>query len=109
MPSSFVLLESVVDPMMRKGTDVILPYVEAVQVEIRPLLGLPPVVPFSLHGLFGHGYGWRSLGDGLEEDGAPAYGVLLLAEEGGQVELRVKVRPGSKASKNRIRPAGGEN
>lgn len=45
------------------------------------------MVSFSFEGLLSHGDGWRGLGDGLQENSAPANGVLLLAEECGQVEL----------------------
>jgi hypothetical protein len=45
------------------------------------------MISFTIEGVFRHGDGGGSLGNGLQEDSAPTDGVLLLTKECGQVEL----------------------
>lgn len=65
----------------------IVPNKEAVQVEVSPLLGLPPVVLLAIIIVTLHGIGGASLGDGLEEDGAPGDGDVVLSQEGSELQL----------------------
>lgn len=60
---------------------------ESVQVEVRPLLGLPPMVLLAVRGILRHGTGGGGLGHGLEEDGAPGNVDLLLLQVGRQLKL----------------------
>lgn len=60
---------------------------QSVQVDIRPLLALPPVVQLALFDIFQHRLGGRVLGDDVEEQGAPADHDLVLAEMLGELEL----------------------
>jgi hypothetical protein len=52
------------------GAELQIPYVEPVQVEVSPLLRLPPVLALTLKRVFFGGV--DRLRDSLEKDGAPA-------------------------------------
>lgn len=64
-----------------------IPNKQAIQVEVGPFLGLPPVVGFAFSRVFLHGVGRGSFGDGLEEDGAPGNVGFGDAKSGSEFEL----------------------
>lgn len=57
----------------------VVPNKEAVQIEVSPLLSLPPVMLLAIVLVTLHGIGGASLSDGLEEDGAPGNGNVVLS------------------------------
>ena len=64
-----------------------IPNEQAIQVEVGPFLGLPPVVGFAIGRVVPHGVGRGSLCDGLEKDGAPGDVGFGNTKSGSEFEL----------------------
>lgn len=65
----------------------LIPNEQSVQVEVSPLLGLPPmmllaIILVALHGICGSGLGHR-----LEKDGTPRNVDIVLSQKGSELQL----------------------
>lgn len=76
---------------------------QPVEVEVRPLLGLPPVMLFAVKLVTLHRACWGSLGDGLKEHSAPGNVHLLLPQVWRQFELQRKLAAVLNKASARIR------
>lgn len=72
----------------KKETAADSPDEEAVEVEVGPFLGLPPVVLFAVELVALHGARGGCLGDCLEKDGAPGNVDVALLQIGGKLKLQ---------------------
>lgn len=80
------------------------PDVDAIEVEVCPLLCLPPVMPFPLLGiLLLHSTCGNSFRDSLEEYGTPANVVLLVSEVAQELKLSYLCQPTNSSSSHRAK------
>lgn len=69
-----------------------IPNKQSVEVKVRPLLSLPPVMLFAVGLVTLHSIGGASLGNGVEENSAPSDVDVVLPQEGREFELEKKTK-----------------
>lgn len=70
---------------------------ETVEVGVRPLLALPPVVELSCLDVLAHGIRWGRLGNNSQEQGAPIDSALMRLQMRWELKLKQTLSAGQRS------------